>query len=166
MFSLACNLPKTMSNFVHQNYVKKISKNNAHILTIEICIEKSTWKQRGFFDQWNDTNKSTWKQCGFFDQPNYIEKSTWKQRGFFYHRNYIAKSTSKQRGFFDHRNYIEKVRGNKEDFYRPNFLVKSTWMVSGVAVGKAPLEIKQVSVCKHTRPIKARQQQDRTKAIE
>ena len=32
--------------------------------------------------------KSTWKQAGFFDYRNYIEKNKWKQRGLFQHRNY------------------------------------------------------------------------------
>ena len=35
--------------------------------------------------------KSTWKQGGFFHHRNYIEKSTWKRRGFFDQRNYIEK---------------------------------------------------------------------------
>ena len=34
----------------------------------------------------NFIEKSMWKQRGFFDHRSYIEKSTWKQRGFFDHR--------------------------------------------------------------------------------
>ena len=96
MFSLAYNLPTTMSNL----FPSKLRK----------------YKQRAYFDHRNYTDKSTWKKRGFFDHRNYTKKSRGKLRGFIDQQNYIEKSTCKPGGFFDHRNCIEKVRGNHVDF--------------------------------------------------
>ena len=71
MFSLAYNLPTTMSNL----FPSKLRK----------------YKQRAYFDHRNYTDKSTWKKRGLFDHRNYTRKSTGKPRGFFDHRNYIEK---------------------------------------------------------------------------
>ena len=54
---------------------KKVRGNNVDFSAMERkYVEKSMWKQYGFFDQWNYVKKSTWKQRGFFDQRNYIKK--------------------------------------------------------------------------------------------
>ena len=50
MFLLACNL----------------TKNNVKFLS----VEKSTCKQRGFFDYQNYIKKGKWKQREFLDHPN------------------------------------------------------------------------------------------------
>ena len=42
-----------------------------HILKLH---QKSTWKQRGIFNQQNYTDKSTLRKLGFFEHRNYIEK--------------------------------------------------------------------------------------------
>ena len=127
---------------IHQNFVekitckqsglltititsKKVSRNTVDILTKENYIEKSMWKQRGFFDYRNYIEKSTWKQRGFFDHQNYIKESTWKQRGFFNHRNYIEKSTWKQHGFFDHGNCVKKTTWKRCGFLdQQNYIEK------------------------------------------
>ena len=119
MFSLAYNLPKTMSNFRPSKFRRKKYVQTKWIFRPSKLRQKSKQKHRGYFDKINYIEKSTWKKRGFFfDHRNYIEKSTWKQRGFFGHRNYVEESTWKQIGFLAQRKYIKKVCGNDVEIRR------------------------------------------------
>ena len=130
MFSLACNLNQkrcrisARRNFVQRSACKQRGFSDHHY------IEKSKWKQRGYFNQRNYIEKSVCKQRGFFDHRNYAEKSTWKRGGFLDHWNNIK--------FFDRRNYVEKVRKSLSKLfsltYRRNIHVESTSIRRGVLV--------------------------------
>ena len=62
MFSVACNLTKTTSNFC--------SSSNVDFSTVKITLKKFSC----IFRPAKLHQKSTWKQSGFFDHQNYAEK--------------------------------------------------------------------------------------------
>ena len=70
MFSLAYNLPKTMSNFRPSKFRRKKYVQTKWIFRPSKLRQKTKLKHRGYFDK-----------------INYIEKSAWKKHGFFYHQN-------------------------------------------------------------------------------
>ena len=55
MFLLAYNLPTATSN--SSKFCQKSTCKHSRLLAHRNCIEKSTWKQRGFFDQRNYIEK-------------------------------------------------------------------------------------------------------------
>ena len=110
MFSLACNLPKTMSNLCPS----KLRKNNVHILTIKI----TPIKVRGnHVDFW--TSEITSKKV----RGNHVNFSTIEITSKIVHGNHVDFSTRK---------FVEIWSST----YRPNIHVESTWIRRGVPVGE------------------------------
>ena len=124
MFSLACNLPKTMPNFCSSRFRQRKNIQTTRIfLPSKLRQVETTWisrrsklhqkkyvKKGECFDHRNYVKKSKWKKRGVFFQRNFTRKSMCKQRGFFDHWNNVQKSIWKWRGFFNQQNYIKKVR--------------------------------------------------------